>query len=451
MLRNKFADTCAECGTKVAADEGYLDKTEKGWDVYCESHKRAVNTLRVKPNWSGRGKHGSTMGLNVRDTWVHVFEGNESRYEAWTEGKSSEQPLTDLQISDFMKDEFPSAGDTAYTTGRIRMYRSTYNVGSHSFKALGTPERVSREFTSEGKPVEKGSRGVSARVTEDRIAEIVKKLLADRPMLKLTIGRKIKKIDTAGKHKALTAVLECVAAGLPILLVGPTGSGKTYLSKQIAEALGTDFTFNSMSEGISESTLLGRTLPNGDGVWEYVPSPFVSTYTNGGVHLLDEIDASDPNLLVQVNAAIANKMLSLPFADVKPIPQHKDTTIVCAANTWGTGADREYVGRNQLDAATLNRFSMSTIEVGYDPDLEHTIAHAILDDGAKADRLLKWAHGVRKAIADNRLRRVMSTRDIENAAKLMTAGKSLEAVKERFFTPWTVEEAMKVNYTKKVS
>ena len=34
--------------------------------------------------------------------------------------------------------------------------------------------------------------------------------------------------------------------------------------------------------------------------------------------MLDEVDAADPNLMVVINAAIANGRLSIPFADLPP-------------------------------------------------------------------------------------------------------------------------------------
>jgi hypothetical protein len=46
--------------------------------------------------------------------------------------------------------------------------------------------------------------------------------------------------------------------------------------------------------------------------------------------------------------------------------------VCAAANTYGTGADALYVGRNQLDAATLDRFYV--VEMDYDRKLEAKLA-----------------------------------------------------------------------------
>jgi hypothetical protein len=67
------------------------------------------------------------------------------------------------------------------------------------------------------------------------------------------------------------------------------------------------------------------------------------------------------------------------------IKRHKTFRLVLAANTWGTGATRQYVGRNQLDASTLDRFCLATIFVTYDESLESSLVKAALAEEAAAE------------------------------------------------------------------
>jgi MoxR-like ATPase len=452
-MRNKFAGTChfGTCSENVLPGEGYLAKVDEKWVVYCSEHKSAASRedtrLKVEVNKTGGGKHGATLDSSVRDTWVHLFTRNEALYEAREAKQSDEKPLTDLDISEFMHKEFPGANAAAYNLKRVRMYRGTYNAGTHSFKSLGEPDTRSHEYDSDGKRIASNVR--SSAVSENRIRELIRKEFANRPVINVNLpeGGKVE-VDCHGKHKAFSEVMTLISAGLPILLVGPAGSGKTTLAKQVAEALDARFSFNSMTEGVSESSLLGRTLPLADGSWGYKPAPFVITWRDGGVHLLDEIDASDSNLLVTINAAIANGILSIPFADLE-IERNKDTILIAAANTFGTGADRQYVGRNQLDAATLNRFAMSTVEMKFDEDLELAIVTTILPkQKAVAKALLKWALSVREKIDSQKLRRLMSTRDIENCAKLIHIGQDLSQIRARYFVSWSDDEALRCGYDK---
>jgi len=71
--------------------------------------------------------------------------------------------------------------------------------------------------------------------------------------------------------------------------------------------------------------------------------------------LFDEIDASLPNAVLAFNAALANGYADFPDGMVK---RHPRFACIAAANTFGMGADRIYVGRNQLDGADAGPFRL---------------------------------------------------------------------------------------------
>ena len=219
-----------------------------------------------------------------------------------------------------------------------------------------------------------------------------------------------------------------------ILMVGPSGSGKTFLAGKLAEALGFQFAAQSCSAGMSESQLTGWLLPVKDGgTFQYVPSPFVNLYENGGVYLLDEIDASDPNTLVFINTALAGDSFYLPQRFDNPeIKKHKDFVCVAAANTLGLGASEMYTGRERLDAATLDRFRAGVVKVDYSDKVEEALVHEeILDIGRE----------IRKVIKQNDLERIVSTRvllDITRQRKELMW--SLAKVWSFYFRDWTDEE-----------
>lgn len=148
----------------------------------------------------------------------------------------------------------------------------------------------------------------------------------------------------------LLKVLSARQAGgkrLNIWLTGPAGSGKTTAAEKAAEALGLKFYFTGAID--TPYPLLGFMNAHG----EYVRTPFRDWCENGGVFLFDEYDGSHPTATLPFNATLGNGYCAFPDKIVK---LHPDCIALAAANTWGLGGTSEYVGRNRLDAASLDRF-----------------------------------------------------------------------------------------------
>lgn len=167
-----------------------------------------------------------------------------------------------------------------------------------------------------------------------------------------------------GQHKAVPYVEALIEAQVPVLLIGPTQSGKGYLARNIADNKGLPFGSVPLSEGVNITWLFGRNMPN-----EFVSTEFRDTYKDGGVFLADEMDASDPNLLLSINDALTNDELSNPMKNERLV-KSDEFYIIGAANTPGEGADADYVGRSRLDAATLERFRMGRVMIDYDRDIQ---------------------------------------------------------------------------------
>lgn len=237
------------------------------------------------------------------------------------------------------------------------------------------------------------------------------------------------------QHPLFDKVLKLAASGVNVMLVGPAGCGKTYLAHQIAKALNLPFSSISGSAGASESQLLGRLLPTGEGgKFEYHESPFVRTYEGGGCFLFDEIDAFDPNMLLVVNQATANGGFTVEARTNKQyVARHEKTVMIASANTWGTGASAMYVGRSQLDAATLDRYYI--VPMDYDTVLEAQFGPA---------DLVAWVHGIRAKAQTAGLRRVVSTRMIQKGAAALGAGLKLAEVKADLLAGWSKDELAKV-------
>jgi cobaltochelatase CobS len=253
--------------------------------------------------------------------------------------------------------------------------------------------------------------GVSTTMLEQVPNMVRSTLLEMTRTVEIKVGKQ-PTVKVENSHKILPDVVMCVVAGTNPFLVGPAGSGKTTIAQQVADTLKRKF--YAENRVTSEYKLLGYM----DATGKYVRTQFREAYEKGGVFLLDEVDASDPDVLTTFNSALANGLC--PFPD-KLVQAHKDFVALAAGNTFGRGADRQYVGRNQLDAATLDRFVI--VEVEYDEVAE--LAWAANDDWTL------YVQQVRKAIADEKVRHIVSPRASIYGARLLAAGMERDVVAER--------------------
>jgi len=214
-------------------------------------------------------------------------------------------------------------------------------------------------------------------------------------------------------HPLFEELVTALGAGLHAWVAGPAGSGKSYAAKQAAKALGVSF------EVQGAMTMAHELTGFVDAGGRYHETPFVRAMRDGGLILLDEIDAGSNEALLALNGALANGMMSLPNGEV--IEAHDNFKCIGAANTFGNGATAEYVGRVRLDAAFLDRFG-ARFDWGYDETLERDIS-------GNAD----WARQVqtaRKLAAKKGLKVMITPRQSQAGARLLAAGMDAGRVAE---------------------
>jgi len=206
-------------------------------------------------------------------------------------------------------------------------------------------------------------------------------------------------------HQSFEDVYRIIAAGCSPFLVGPAGSGKSTLLEQVANSIGLPLYAMSVNAMTCDYNIIGYNDAQG----RYVSTAFRDAYENGGVFSFEEIDAGNPNVLTVINNAMSQDRYMFPDKIVK---KHPKFVMSASGNTYGTGATVQYVGRNSLDAATLDRFVM--VFVGYDETME--------------DRLcpnkdwLNFVRRVRNVVNNQGMKFIVSTRAILDGQRLLNAG-----------------------------
>lgn len=237
-----------------------------------------------------------------------------------------------------------------------------------------------------------------------------KKVKEVKPLEKKVVNVENKN-NTEVKHEKYDQIKTCLKCNIPIYLAGPAGSGKNFTVEQIAKELGWNFYFSNSVQ--QEYKLTGFIDAGG----KFHDTEFYKACTdeNDCIFFLDEMDASIPEVLVLLNAAIANGYFEFPCGKVDIDKVH----FVAAGNTVGSGADELYSGRMVLDQATLDRFAI--IEFDYSENIEMSISN-----GNK--ELVNFVHSLRSIANNNGIRATFSYRCITMVTKLESAGMDLKTI-----------------------
>lgn len=212
-------------------------------------------------------------------------------------------------------------------------------------------------------------------------------------------------------HEQYETIKMCLESNIPVYLAGPAGSGKNHTVEQICRELGWDFYFSNSVQ--QEYKLTGFIDAGG----KYHDTEFFKACTNNNdcVFFLDEMDASIPEVLVLLNAAIANGYFEFPCGRVELEHVH----FVAAGNTVGSGADEVYTGRMVLDQATLDRFAI--IEFDYSIRIEMAISKGNSD-------LVSFIRQLREEATKSGIRATFSYRCISMVTKLEKSGMDINMI-----------------------
>ena len=144
----------------------------------------------------------------------------------------------------------------------------------------------------------------------------------------------------------MIGIHERMQCGVPVIISGETGVGKTAIISEAARRLGVPLIRLNLSSSTSIMSLYGSSFPtkNGEKMQvEFKEGPFTLAFKLGAWLLLDEFNLAPDNVLSSIESALDTSVLILPIDSVESseqtvdkkyleIPMHSNFRLFCTQN-----------------------------------------------------------------------------------------------------------------------
>jgi MoxR-like ATPase len=136
-----------------------------------------------------------------------------------------------------------------------------------------------------------------------------------------------------------------------VMLVGPTGSGKTALANDFFAQINKPYVRVNCSEGLDEFQLVGHMSKDAEGKIVFVPGFLHMAMTHGIGIVLDEVNAMEQSVKTILHGAMDFGYLSVPYNNNEIVHAHEDFFVIGCINP-----PEDYAGMKEMNQATLSRF-----------------------------------------------------------------------------------------------
>ena len=223
---------------------------------------------------------------------------------------------------------------------------------------------------------------------------------------------------------------------LPVMLKGPTGSGKTRLIEYMAWKLGRPLYTVACHDDLSGNDLTGRYIIKGDDV-EWIDGPLLMAVKNGGIVYLDEVVEARKDTTVVIHPLTDYRRYLLIEKLGKMFYAPDDFMLVISYNPGYQSVLKE------LKQSTKQRFV--SISLGWPgEDLETQIVQQ--ETGVEQDiakKLVKAANKIRNLVHQG-LEEGVSTRELVYAGTLLKSGVPMrDALYSTMIEPLTHDSDLK--------
>lgn len=205
--------------------------------------------------------------------------------------------------------------------------------------------------------------------------------------------------------------------GLPLLLKGPTGCGKTRFVEHMAAKLGKPLFTVACHDDLSAADLIGRyLLKGGETVW--VDGPLTRAVREGGICYLDEIVEARKDVTVVLHPLTDNRRTLMIDRTGEELVAPKDFMLVASYNPGYQNVLK------RMKPSTRQRFLSLTFDFPK-PELEvPVVVHESGLDEVRARNLVRLGGHIRQ-LSGMDLEEGVSTRLLIYAATLIAGGMSI--------------------------
>ncbi len=207
---------------------------------------------------------------------------------------------------------------------------------------------------------------------------------------------------------------QCYKNKIPVLLKGPTGTGKSRFIEFMAFQLSKNLITISCHEETSSTDLIGRFIIKGaETIW--LDGPLTTAVKEGAVIYLDEIAEARPDVIVAIHSLTDHRRELFIDKLGQTIKAHEDFMLVASFNP---GYQR---GFKELKPSTRQRFAALSFNYPVAKIETEIIVNETALDEATAKQLVSIGNKIRN-LKELGLTETVSTRLLIDAAKLIHSG-----------------------------
>jgi cobaltochelatase CobS len=249
----------------------------------------------------------------------------------------------------------------------------------------------------------------------------------------------------------LLKIIDDIAYGNNVMLIGGAGTGKTFLAEKVANVLGLETETINCNQFTSPIEING-----GQTIEGYQEGKLIKAWSEGKLLILDELPKLDPNTAGILNEALAKTAIPSNSDRAYIVNTRGDRfkkkdgfAVIATGNVYPNTESNAYGANNKQDLSLLDRFGGSVYEIEKNPEFEkkvilpgHLFIWAFLDIIRSLIEKNKWEAQVSIRIMETSLRVYLAEMEALKKGITLDDRKTLKDVVDSFL--WTFTEVQQV-------